>query len=192
MRLCEPNAYRVTGAGESAESCPRVPPGPPPPISDIGYPVSTVSPLSCRRVPGRDRGQRVSAASASSRDHRHSHTPTGPVSVRNPPRRGSTARSAVHTTPSPPLRGYATTSIHALRLTHRLVCSSCDLGGSPPVGFKLHCRHLKDGGILVASLLRRQARCTRIDHQPQTTRDSSALTLTVTVRGVIVRSEHYH
>ena len=68
---------RTTGGGRvrTAESCPRVPPGPPPPISDIGYPVSTVSPLSCRRVPGRDRGQRVSAASASSRDPTGTATP---------------------------------------------------------------------------------------------------------------------
>ena len=81
--------------------------------------------------------------------HRHSHT------------------SGAHTTPNGP----SATLLHALRRTHRLVCSSCDRG-LIPVGVKLHCRRLKDGGILVAYLLGR--RCTRIDHQPQTNRDSSA------------------
>ena len=93
------------------------------------------------RVPGRDRDQRVSAASASSRDHRHSHTPTRPVSVWNPPRQGR-QRGARHTRrrarPFEQEASYATTSNNALRLTHRLVYSSCDLGGSPPVGSKLH------------------------------------------------------
>ena len=109
---------------------------------------------------GRVSAQRVSAASVSSRGR--AATPHATGTATPPHVRGT------HDAERP--FGYASL-LHALRRTHRLVCSSCDRG-LIPVGVKLHCRRLKDGGILVAYLLGR--RCTRIDHQPQTTRDSSA------------------